>query len=403
LDCRQHARALESEEKIMGIPQRNGGGGTFSVSIRPLVKTCPEEAGIGELQLPNGTRIVTIGQAFWPSHDRTLVDMVHEYLRKTRPEIVVMLGGMLHEEAFKQIVEDKDDVAKLICTTKIPEIEKVRADHEGMEERFLALAHMGGEFIASFAKSSGGHVFYIPSVTGMLPNEIDIMRFVLTQKERADKWADKHPEEAVPGPDIPKDFAEFLGLADNPNVTVMPFGSAIRINKRNRFHVGDFRRRQMGSAVQVDVEQTAENVWRGFDGKVSSAWWTSPTHSLAEAIRKYWEGHEIGHLADIKNHLGYIRKYDKRAQGFNVATVHGKTLFSTSVVVLHGQDGRRSFVIDDVAYDEAEATPRAKLFELSVPTPEAKTPAAAPKATRRRTSSATRKPAARKGTGKKRT
>jgi hypothetical protein len=351
----------------MGIPLRNGGGGSFQVSIRPLVKTCPEEAGIGELTLPNGTRIVAIGQAFWPSHDRTLVDAVHKFLRTYRPEVVVLLGGMLHEEAFKQAVEDQDDVAKLICTSRIAEIDKVRAEHEGMEERFLALAAMGGDFIASFAESSGGHVFYIPSVTGMLPNEIDIMRFVLTQKDRADAWADKHPEEAVAGPDIPKDFAEFLGLADNPNVTVMPFGSALRVNKKNRFLVGDFRRRQPGTAAAADVEQTSENVIRSFDGKVSSAWWTTPTHSLAFSHRKYWEGHEVGHLFDIKNHLGYLRKYDKRAQGIWCGTIWGKSLFASSVAVLHGVDGRRSILVDDVAYDEAEATPRAKVMELSIP------------------------------------
>jgi hypothetical protein len=351
----------------MGIPLRNGGGGTFQVSIRPLVKTCPEEAGIGELTLPNGTRIVALGQAFWPSHDRTLVELVHKFLREYRPEVVVLLGGMLHEEAFKQIVEDQDDVAKLICTSKIPEIEAVRRDHEGMEERFLALAEKGGEFIASFAESSGGHVFYIPSVTGMLPNEIDIMRFVLTQKDRADKWADKHPEEAVAGPDIPKDFAQFLGLADNPNVTVMPFGSALRVNKRNRFLVGDFRRRQPGGASAVDVETSGENVVRSFDGKSASAWWTTPTHSMGGSKRKYWEAHEVGYLFDIKEHLGYVRKYDKRAPGIFCGTVHGRSMFASSALFLHGVDGRRSLVIDDIAYDEDVATPRAKMIELSIP------------------------------------
>ena len=383
----------------MGIPLRNGGGGTFQVSIRPLVKTCPEEAGIGELTLPNGTRVVTIGHAFWPSHDRTLVAMVQDFLRSTKPEVVIMLGGMIHEEAFKAVVDDPDDVAKLICTMKIPEIEAVKKEHEGMEERFLGLAKMAGEFIASFAEASGGHVFYIPSVTGMLPNEIDIMRFVLTQKERADKWADKHPEEAVAGPDIPKDFAEFLGIAANPNVTVLPFGAALRINKRNRFFIGDYRRRQPGGAVQTDVEQTAENCWRGFDGKMASVYWTTPTHSLAESVRKYWEGHEIGHLYDIKAHLGYIRKYDKRAQGFNVSTVWGKTLFSHPVVVLHGTDGRRGFVVDDVAYDEQESTPRAKVFELNVPL--RKQEAAKPKAAPRAKKTTTTRPRPRTPRGRK--
>jgi len=151
----------------------------------------------------------------------------------------------------------------------------------------------------------------------------------------------------------------------------------LRVNKRNRFLVGDFRRRQPGTASAADVEQTAENVIRSFDGKASSAWWTTPTHSLAFSHRKYWEGHEVGHLFDIKNHLGYVRKYDKRAQGIWVGTVWGKSLFASSAVFLHGVDGRRSLVVDDVAYDEAEATPRAKIIEVSIPErkPEVKTPA----------------------------
>lgn len=350
----------------MGIPLRNGGGGSFSVSITPLVKTCAEEAGIYDLDLPDGTRVVALAHAFWPSHDRPLVAAVQKYLREKRPELVILLGGMLHEEAFKQIVDGQDEVKQILHTSTIAEIAKVREEHEGMEERFLALAKMGGEFIASFAEASGGKVIYIPSVTGIMPNEIDIMRFVLTQKERADKWAEKHPDEAVVGQDIPREFAEFLGLSDNPNVTVLPFGSALRINGDTRFHVGDFRRRHPGSAAIVDSEQFGENVVRSFDGKVASAWWTTPIHSLGESHRRWWQAHEVGNLFDLKAQLGYLRNYDRRAKGIWTGTVMGGTLFSASSMILHGVDGRRSLFVEDEVYEEDEASPRARIVKLDL-------------------------------------
>lgn len=359
----------------MGIPLRSGGGGAFQVSIRPLVKTCPEEAGIFDLELPNGTRVIAIAHALWPSHDRGLVDAVKKLLADKRPAIVVMLGGMVHEEAFKHVVDADDVIARLVSTTQVPEIVQVRTEHEGMEERFLALAKLAGEFIASFAEVSGAHVVYIPSVTGFMPNEIDIMRFVLTQKEKADNYAERHPKEAVLGPDIPKGFAEFLGLAGNPNVTVLPFGAALRINKKTRFIVGDFRRRQPGGAVCVDVEQIGENVVRGFDGKVASAWWTTPVHSFGEAKRRHWQGHEVGNLFDLKAQLGYLRNYDKRCKGLWSGVVWDNILHGYSAFALAGKDGRRSLFVDDVVYEEDVATARGNVYPLVLP---ARKPTAGP-------------------------
>lgn len=369
----------------MGIPLRSGGGGSFQVSIQPLVKTCNEEAGIFDLDLSDGTRIMAIAHAFWPSHDRALVAAVKKVLADKRPDVLIMLGGMLHEEAFKQVVDGQDEVARLVSKTQIPEITSIREEHEGLEDRFLALAKAGGEFIASFVDAGAKHVVYIPSVTGVMPNEIDIMRFVLSQKAKADRWAEKHPDEAVVGPDIPKEFAEFLGLSDNPNVTVLPFGAAVRVNKNTRFLVGDFRRRHPGAAAQVDSEQIGENVVRSFDGKVASAWWTTPKHSLGESHRRYWQAHEVGNLFDITKQLGYLRNYDRRAKGIWSGTVAGGTLFASSVMVLHGKDGRRSLFVDDAVYDEDTATSRANVYTLTLPSA---------------TSTKAAKPAAKKRTGR---
>lgn len=356
----------------MGLTLRNGGQGSFQVSIRPLVKTCPEENGLYKLEnLPDGTKIMAIGHAFWPSHDRGVVEIVKKAIADQRPDVLIMLGGMVHEEAFKQVVDEQDEVKRLICSALLPEIAEVREEHEGLEERFLALAKKAGEFIASFAEAGAGHVIYIPSVTGVMPNEIDILRFVSEQKRKADKWAEarakKNPQEAPePSPEIPEAWSEFIGLKDHPNVTVLPFGAALRIAK-TRFMIGDHKRRHPGTASQVDAEQFGEDVVRSFDGKVSSAWWTTPKHSLGVPVRRYWQAHEIGNLFDLTKQLGYLRNYDRRAKGIWAGTVVGDQLFGASVMVLHGRDKRRSIFLDGNIYEEDTATPRANFQTLTLP------------------------------------
>jgi hypothetical protein len=353
----------------MGIPRRDGGGGTFQVNIRPLVKTCPDESGIGELDLPDGSRVVMTGLHLWPNQDRGLVAALRQYLVDKRPDLVILLGGILNEEAFKQVADSTDRMRKMIASRQAPEITRIRNEHEGLEDRFLALAAEGGKYIADFAEASSGHVIYIPSVpsaTGQLPNELGLIDFVLAQKEKLDKWAEKHPDEAVEGPPIPVNYADFLGLADNPNVTVMPFGSALRINGNQLVMVGDFRRRNPGSASQEAQRIHQENVWQSFDGKVASSWWTTPVDSLAESRRNWWQAHEIGNMYDLKQ-LGFLRKYDLRGKGIWVGTVVGGKLFGTSMPALRGKDGRRSFVIDGVPYDEEQPYKAANTFKVTLP------------------------------------
>ena len=330
----------------MGRPLRNGGA-SFQVAIRPLVKTCPEETGINRLSLPDGTKILVLAHAYFPSHDRELHTAVTRLLKAEKPEVTILLGGMIHEEAFKAVVDDEDVVTKLTKAFIPPEIEEIMEKHEGIEKRFLALAKMGGRFISEYAKASGGHVYYIPSVTGMLPNEVDIMRFVLEQKERLDAWADKHPDEAVKGPNIPQDFADFLGLSGNPNITVLPFGSSLVVNNNSMFLVGDFRRRNPLTASRTEAANHIDMdvIVRSFDGKVSSAWETLPLHTKPEATRRFKSQHEVGNLFDLAKGLGYLRNYDLRAKGVVYGEMRGGRFHGWSVPALAGADGRRAFTI----------------------------------------------------------
>lgn len=352
----------------MGRPVRSGAQAAFTVSIKPQVKTCPEEVGIGKLTLPTGARIVVLAHAFYPSHDRSLMTAVDKLLATEKPDAVILLGGMVHEDAFKVIADDeKNHFTKLTGVQMPPEITEI-LELDGLEERFLALAKKSGEFIAHFAEVSGAHVYYVPTLTGMLPNEIDIIRYVLEQKERADSFADQHPDEAKRGPAIPEDWAEFLGIHKNPNITVLPFGAAVVVNGQVRLQIGDFRRRNPGTAAKEDFRLTDTSLIRSFDGKVSSAWMTLPLDTLPQARKRYVQFHEVGHLFDITAGLGYLRKYDLRAQGilFGEVTEDGN-LYAFTVPAVPGDDERRALSIYGRSYDEDQPGVRAKVFELPSP------------------------------------
>lgn len=356
----------------MGRPRRSGAQSSFSVAIRPQVKTCPEEVGIFKLNLADGTKLVVIGHTYWPSHDHSLVETLKKYLAKARPDVIIFLGGAIHEEAFKAVVDDDDLTTKLIGAEVPAELEEVMKAHEGMEERFLELARRGGRFIAQFAEVSGAHLYYVPSATGSMPNEIDIHRFVHEQKDRADAWVDRHPDEGKKGPPIPLSFGEFLGLDKHPQVTVLPFGAAVMVNGKTIFKIGDFKRRHPGSAAKVDWEQTSLNVVRSHPGMVSSAWMTTPVHTLPSSVRDFWQFHEVGNLFDITKQLGYLRTYDRRCKGFWVGSLAGDALFGWSIPFQPGKDGRRCFVVDGEGFVEDKVTVTAKIVELPTPPRNAK-------------------------------
>src|SRR4051812_38535686 len=116
----------------------NGGSGTVQGKVRPLIKTCPEEAGIGELTLADGTQVLVLGNMFWPSHDRNAVALVHKLLAHKRqrveageiPDFVVVLAGnIVHGEAFKQINATSDRTIKLLGKKGIPELLKVMEEN----------------------------------------------------------------------------------------------------------------------------------------------------------------------------------------------------------------------------------------------------------------------------------
>lgn len=365
----------------MGRPIRNGAVGTFQVSIKPQVKTCPEEVGIGKLTLPDGTRIAIFGHAFYPSHDRSLCELVFKFLADYKPHAIFLLGGMIHEDAFKIIADDdKNHFSKLTGVQMPPEIDEILEQYDVMEERFLALAAKSGAFIKRFTEC-GAHVYYVPTLTGALPNEIDILSYVLEQKERADAFADKHDEEGKRGPAIPKTWDAFLGIDNHPSITVLPFGAAIEMNDKMLFKIGDFKRRPGGSAAWEEFRLSDISVARTYGLKVASAYKTLPQHTLPQTKRRFVQVHEIGHLFDIKAGLGYLRKYDGYTQSFLIGTVTPDgDFYPTPVVPVPGVSGRRGFVVNSKGYREDTPWVRAKEIVLPAPKRADETPSAKPAA-----------------------
>jgi len=323
------------------------------VVVKEDSKTSLRSAKIHPLTLQNGMRIVALGHIYYPYHDRSLVEQVLQYLRDTKPEVVLLMGGIVSEDAFRSLTDTEDNY--LHDHPEVPEV--LEAQQAGsFEEQVLALGATCGNFVKSIAQASGGTVIYVPSWTHLsMPNEVRLMEYIQFKKRLLDHWSSNHAEadETPSDPDIrlPKDLAELLGLTNLPNIKVTRYGAGIKVNGKTLFMIGDFRRRNAGDASKIEWEQRGISVVRSFDGKVASSWMTTPKHSLPTLTLNYWQFHEIGYLWDAI-HMAHLRDYDRRAPGFWTGVIVEKEIFGSSVPILRGVDGRRSFVVDGKGYTE---------------------------------------------------
>ncbi len=329
--------------------------GFKSVVVKEDAKTSLAEAGIYNLTLESGRRIVALAHMFFPDHDRAMFKVVLQYLKAAKPDVVFLLGGIVNEEAFKALVEV--EVNYLHEFDDAPEV--IEARKAGLfEDRVLALGKSCGNFIRQIQKASGGSVFYVPSATHLsMPNEVRLMEFIQAKKAYLDNWAANHPDASDlpsdPTRELPKRLDELFKIANEPKIKVLRFGSAVMVNDNTLFMIGDFRRRNPGDSSKVEWEQRLVNIVRSFDGKVASSWMTTPDNSFPSHQMKFWHFHEVGHLWD-NTRMGHLRDYDKRCQGFWTGVVIGSEIFGKSVASIAGNCGRRSFVIDGNVYTEAK-------------------------------------------------
>ncbi len=327
-----------------------------SVVVKEDAKTSLAEAGVYNLTLESGRKIVTLAHLFFPDHDREMFKVVLKYLEKTKPDVVFLLGGIVNEEAFKSLVEV--EVNYLHEYEDAPEV--IEARKAGMfEDQVLKLGKSCGNFIRKIQKASGANVFYIPSATHLsMPNEVRLMEFIQAKKAYLDQWAANHPEASDtpsdPTKELPKQLDELFGLNQETKIKVLRFGSAVMVNNNTLFMIGDFRRRNPGDASKVEWEQRLVNIVRSFDGKVASSWMTTPDNSFPAHQAKFVHFHEVGHMWDVSR-MGHLRDYDKRCQGFWAGTVVANEIFGSCVIVIPGNDGKRSFVVDGVAFTETNA------------------------------------------------
>jgi len=325
------------------------------VVVKEDSKTSLRSAKIHPLTLANGMRIVALGHIYYPYHDRSLVEQVIQYLRDTKPDVVLLMGGIVSEDAFRSLTDTEDNYLH-----DVPEVPEVLAAQKAglFEDQVLALGKTCGDFVKSIQEAAGGTVIYVPSWTHLsMPNEVRLMEHIQFKKRALDGWSSKYPEAdehpSDPSIRLPKDLAELFGLTNLPNIKVTRYGAGIKVNGKTLFMIGDFRRRNAGDASKTEWEQRGISVVRSFDGKVASSWMTTAKHSLPSLTLNYWQFHEIGYLFDAI-HMAHLRDYDRRAPGFWAGTIVETELFGRSIPILRGVDGRRSFLVDGKGYTETE-------------------------------------------------
>jgi hypothetical protein len=166
---------------------------SFEVTIRNQPKTSLKEAKIRPVTLQDGMRVVALTQSFFPDHDRAVFEeMIVPFLKDSQPSVIFLLGGIIHDEAFRNLVEDEDQF--LHKAAPAPEILAAKEAGIHFEEQVLALGKSCGDFIKSLADAGNARVIYIPTATApSMPTEVEIMRFIHHKKAQIDAFAEKHP------------------------------------------------------------------------------------------------------------------------------------------------------------------------------------------------------------------
>jgi len=332
------------------------------VVVKEDAKTNMRAAKIHPLRLAHGQKIVAAGHLYFPYHDRSMFETWLKFLEEQKPAVVLLLGGIVSEDAFKALWEDEDNY--LHDYPEVPEV--AEAKEAGLfEDRVMALAdRIREDLFVRIAKASGGLVIWDPSWTHLsMGNEVRMVEWIQGTKRFLDGWTANHPDSSDvlsdPSVRVPRELDKLFGLESmdgkegRPHIKVLRYGAGVKINDELLFMIGDFRRRQPGDASFVEWEQRGCSVVRSFDGKVASWWMTHPDHTLPGLRLKFEQGHEIGYMWDpIYN--AHFRDYDRRAAGFWWGRIRFGKVEGRSIPFRRGADGRRSFVVNGKPYTEPE-------------------------------------------------
>jgi hypothetical protein len=312
------------------------------------------EAGLYKLKLPDGAKITAVANSVFPHHDESFIQLILRHIADQQPDLLVIQGYMFDESAFQLLA----DTAKNILH-KTPRTEALtRALQQGLfEGRVRSLAHECSQFIRRFADAApNATVVYLPAWANMgLSSEHGIVDFIINKKQYLDSWTDDHleaPERpSNPLDTLPSDFAELFELNGDPQIQVLPYGAGLMVNDETLFLDGAFRRRHAGDASLIQWQQMGYSIVQSIDGKASSAWATTPIHTMPEPIYKSHCAHEIGYTWDPRKN-GQYGDYHRRCPGFFAGTVFFNKLFGNTIVPEAGADGRRSIWVHGKTYTE---------------------------------------------------
>lgn len=325
-----------------------------SVVVKEDPKTSLRAAKIHPLRLKNGAKVAAIGHLYWPYHDRNFFDLFLQYCRDEKPDVVLLLGGIFSESAWKSLWENEDNYVH--DYPEVPEV--VEARSAGIfEDRVRALCDRGREEVFDRITETGVKlVLWVPSWTHLsMENEVRLTEWIQFTKRFLDGWMTNHPDasDILSDPDdvLPKELDVLFGLTDNPKVKMLRYGAGVKVNDDVLFMIGDFRRRNPADSSLVEWRNRNSSIVRSFDGKVASWWMTTPDDTLPGLKLKYWQGHEIGYMWDPIQ-MAHLRDYDFRAPGFWTGRIVFGKVVGKSVLLRRGDDGRRSFVVSGKPYTE---------------------------------------------------
>lgn len=337
--------------------------GFLNITVAAKLRTSLNEAGIYGLDLADGQKVFAIGHSFFPDHDRKLFDgIIKPVLQREQPDVIFVLGGGIHDNAFQEIAPKKADKTSAIHHhPKTPELIAAMAAHASVEQQIMHLGAAAGNFYRELSAAAGGAtVLYIPSAAPALPSEAELMKFLYFTQMKLDaiyeKAEDEAPdlEERIFLPTSSADFARLLGCENDPLVQVLRFGSGVLLNDKVMFMVGDFRRRNALTSGLTEQQLRHYSVVKGFDGKLADGWMTFAQEGLRNT-RRYMQFHEVPNLFD-RERLGDLRDYDFWAQGFFMGEMVAGELHAKNYPIIPLDDKRRGVVVNGVGYAEASPT-----------------------------------------------
>jgi hypothetical protein len=328
------------------------------------------EAGLFKLNLPDGAKITAISNSVFPHHDESFVQLILRQLADSQPDVIVVMGYMFDESAFNLLADTEKNILH-----KTPRTAPLKhALQQGLfEGRVRSLAHDCNQYIRRFADAApNATVVYMPAWANMgMSSEHGIVDFIIKKKAFLDNWTDTHEKAAGrpsnPLDELPSDFAELFEFKGDPQIQVLPYGAGLLLNDNTLFIDGAFRRRHAGDASLIQLQQMGYSIVQSVDGKASSAWRTTPDHTMPEPIYRSYCAHEIGFTWDPRKN-GQYGDYHRRCPGFFTGSVFFNRLFGNTIVPEAGTDGRRSIWVHGKTYTEespgmAIATTQMELYK----------------------------------------